>query len=228
MIKYTCRKMTKEEIKNISKEDKKNIENFQTVETTVKTITLGSVANIGGSTPKLNIRSGVVDIPTVNKLIPTKCPQSYHKLGDICCPVYLEKGKCPTNDPKDKTRIKGMPICALNYVASNDWAKKNKSKLLHLCSDLPKVTSPSKRVSSKKICPTGLELINEQCYKPCPAGFKSQGSSCIPIEFDRGKGVKTICPPKTMKFKNICYNECPFGFKPFEDYCVPNDLADLV
>ena len=200
MIKYTCRKMTKDEIKNI--------ENFQML-------------------PQLNVRSAVTDLPTVKKLMKTKCPDAYSKIGDICCPVYLEKGKCPANDPKDKTRIKGMPICALNYVASNDWAKKNKSKLLKLCTELPKVTPAVKRKNTKVVCGKGLELIYEECYKPCPPGFKSEDTYCVPEKFNRGEGVTPICPPKTVKLKNKCYNECPFGFKPFDDYCVPNDLADF-
>lgn len=192
----------------MTKEEIKNIENFATL-------------------PQLNIRNAVTDLPTIDKLVKSKCPETYHKIGDICCPVYLEKGKCPINDPKDKTRIKGMPICALNYVASNNWATKNKSKLLHLCSDLPKVIPSVKRKSTKIVCNKDLELINEECYKPCPTGFKSKDSLCVPITFDRGKGIKPICPAKTIKVKNTCYNECPFGFKSFEDYCVPNDLADF-
>jgi len=222
MIKYTCRKMTKEEIKNI-----KNIEKFQTVNMPIKTITLGSVAN-SAANPTLNLRSVVVDTPIIDKLIPTKCPESYHKLGDICCPFYLENDKCPANDPKDKTRIKGMPICALNYVASNEWAKNNNSKLLHLCSELPKVTPAIVRKDTKMICKKNLELINDQCYKPCPNGFKSEGTFCVPVKFDRGKGIKTICPPKTVKNNDKCYTECPFGYKAFENLCVPNELANIV
>ena len=199
MIKYTCRKMTKEEIKNIEK--------FATL-------------------PQLNVRNAVTDLPTIDKLVKSKCPDSYHKLGDICCPVYLENDICPANDPKDKTRIKGMPICALNYVASNDWAKKNKSKLLKLCAELPKVTPSVKRKNSKVVCGKGLELVNEECFKPCPPGFKSEDTYCIPEKFNRGDGLTPICQPKTVKVKSKCYNECPFGYKPFEDYCVPNDLAD--
>lgn len=197
--------MTAEEIK----QNKKNIEKFATL-------------------PQLNIRSEVTEITTIDKLVKSKCPNSYHKLGDICCPVYLEKGKCPANDPKDKTRIKGMPICALNYVASNDWATKNKSKLLLLCTDLPPANPAVKRTSAKVICDKGLELIKNKCYKPCPPGFKSDGTFCNPISFDRSaNGISPICPKKTELKNNKCYNVCPFGYKPFDDFCVPNDLASL-
>jgi len=196
--------MTKEEIKA-----QKNIENFATL-------------------PQLNIRSEVTEISTIDKLVKSKCPNSYHKLGDICCPVYLENDKCPANDPKDKTRIKGMPICALNYVASNEWSIKNKSKLLHLCTDMPPVNPPVKRKNQKVICNKGLELIDNTCYKPCPSGFKSDGTFCTPIKFDRSvDGIKPICPKKTQKVKDKCYDECPFGYKPFDDYCVPTDLVNL-
>ena len=205
MIQYTCRKMTKEEI-NIYKKEKK-IENFKEI-------------------PLLNIRSAST-ISTVDTLFQSKCPSTYHKLGDICCPVYLEKGKCPINNPKDKTRVNGMPICALNYVAANEWSKKNKSKILHLCSELPKTAPAVKRPIVNPQCNKNMVKINNKCYKPCPSGFKSDGTKCIPIEFNRTNGIETKCPKNTVKVGDRCYQECPFGYKPFDDYCVPNDLANF-
>jgi hypothetical protein len=213
MIKYTCHRMTKDEKKVIfSKIKNKIIEPFELP--TFKS--------------QINVRSGEVTIPGLDKLVPTKCPSSYHKIGDICCPVPLEDGNCPSPDKTDKNRnrVKGMPVCALNYVASTKWAYDNKGKVPQLCSELPNTLPGVKRKTQKKICDSKYELIDDKCYKHCPIGFKSDGSLCTPIEFNR-KSISTKCPKNTELIKNECYQVCPFGYNSFSDYCVPTDLTAI-
>ena len=212
MIKYTCRKMSEDEKNKFLKMKNKNIEPFET--STIK--------------PPINARSGVVTIPGLDKLDLTKCPSAYHKIGDICCPVPLEDGNCPAPDKtdKNKTRVKGMPVCALNYVAATKWAYDNKGRVVNLCSELPNTLPGVKRKTLKKICDPKYELIDEKCYKPCPVGFKSDGELCIPIEFKR-KGIVTKCPKNSELIKDKCYQTCPFGYNAYSDYCVPTDLSSF-
>ena len=204
--------MSENEKKNFLKMKNKNIESFET--STIK--------------PPANIRSGVATIAGLDKLVLTKCPSAYHKIGDICCPVPLEDGNCPAPDKEDKNRnrVKGMPVCALNYVAATKWAYDYKGKVVHLCSELPNTLPAVKRKTIKKNCDPKYELIDDECYKPCPLGFKSDGALCIPVEFKR-KGIVTKCPKNSEEIKNECYQDCPFGYNSYSDYCVPTDLSDF-
>ena len=175
--------------------------------------------------PKLNV---VVDTSdkTINSLFPSKCPPTYHKIGDICCPVFLVNGQCPAPNSIDKTRYNGMPICALNFVAATKWTVDNKSeKVLHLCSNLPKTVPPIKRKEVSKICPTNKELIDNKCYTKCPIGFISNGNKCIAKEIIRDE-VNANCSKNSDMIQNLCLEKCPFGFTAYNDYCVPNNLAD--
>jgi len=202
MIKYTCVK-----IKD------KNIEKFQN--------------QIKFEPPKeLNV---VVDTSddTINKLFPKVCPRSYHKIGNICCPVFLENGKCPPPNSKDKTKYNGMPYCALNYVAATEWKEKNNSnKVLNLCSDLPKFVPPVKRKTSDLVCGRNKELIDNKCYNNCPKGTVKRGTKCLSSKINREESIP-ICPKNTELINGKCLSNCTFGFKPFDDYCVPDNLVNF-
>ena len=176
--------------------------------------------------PKLNV---VVDTSdkTIDSLFPSKCPPAYHKIGDICCPVFLEQGKCPAPNSIDKTRYNGMPICALNYVAATRWTVDNKSeKVLHLCSSLPKTIPSVKRKIVTKVCDSDKELIDDKCYTKCPTGFKSNGNKCIAEEISRDEYLP-FCPKNAELNNNNCLEKCTYGFTAYNNYCVPNNLADF-
>ena len=70
------------------------------------------------------------------------------------------------------------------------------------------------------------KLIKNQCYKPCPQGFKSNGALCTPVEFSR-KSIVPKCPKNSEEIKNECYQVCPFGYNSYSDYCVPTDLSSF-
>ena len=192
MIKYTCVKV-------------KNKEQFEDTPKFKPVV----------DTPKLNV---VVDTSdkTINSLFPSKCPPSYHKIGDICCPVFLEQGKCPAPNSIDKTRYNGMPICAVDN---------NSQKTLHLCSNLPKTVPSIKRKQVSKICDSNKELINNKCYTKCPKGFVSKGNKCAAKDIIRDE-FEASCPKNSDMNNNICLEKCQFGFTSFNNYCVPNNLAD--
>lgn len=168
-----------------------------------------------------------------NNIFATKCPSTYHKIGDICCPVFLEDGKCPAPNSIDKTHYNGMPICALNYIAAAQWTIDNNSnKVLRLCSSLPKTNPPKKREPLNTICPSNTEKINGKCYNECPLGFVSNGTKCVPTEFERD-GINVICPKNSEPIsKSIitdetkCFEKCAYGYTAFNNYCVPNNLAN--
>ena len=176
-------------------------------------------------TSEINI---VVDTSdkTIDSLFPSKCPPSYHKIGDICCPVFLEKDKCPEPNSIDKTRYDGMPICALNYVAATKWTVDNNSeKVLNLCSNLPKTVPSVKRKQLSKVCDSNKELINDKCYTKCPEGFISNGNECIAKNITRDE-YDPICPKNANLVNDNCLEKCPFGYKTYNNYCVPSNLAD--
>lgn len=217
MIKYTCRKMTKTEIAKLKKES------FQDISSENATAQIGP--DFLQNTPELNIKP-IVKNSVNQSLFPKICPQSYHKIGDICCPVYLENGKCPQPNSVDKTRYNGMPICALNYVTAANWGKNYNTKSLRLCSELPQTIGSFKRNTVNKICDSGNNLIDGKCYKKCPEGFVSEKNKCVPKEFTRIE-INSKCPKDSELTADLCFKKCPFGFQPFNNYCVPNDLANL-
>jgi len=212
--------MTKQEVAKFKKEPFQNTSN----ETNI-TAQIGP--NFLKNRPILNIRNSSLQ-ETVDPIFSLKCPPYYHKIGDICCPVPLENGKCPAPNSIDKTRYNGMPICALNRVASVNWGKLNNNNVLHLCSDLPKTTGSFKRNIINKMCNSNMDKINGKCYNKCPEGFISNGNKCTPKEFVKVEFNGT-CPKNSEldKKSKLCLEKCPFGFESFNNYCVPSDLANV-
>jgi len=155
------------------------------------------------------------------------CPSFYSKKDNICCPIPFKNGECKP-DGQEKTKVSGMPICALTYEAALDWGNKNNGSVIRLCTELPPATPPILRKIVPPKCDKKTERIDDLCYKACPRGFVAKGTKCIPNEFDRTKeAIKPPCPKNSTRIEEKCYQICPFGFVPNGIYCVPAQLTSF-